>query len=172
MYSIDEEDKVIELEDVPPSSIGAPLPFVVSDEHNLFLAYLVEDTLSDWDGSSTRIVTPATGNEQISLIEFRRSHSFMFGSPNDEAFAGHPLASRGLHPYGAFQIKNSSWIRQLESMNSIHPYHKPERYMRLNHYIFAFHDSTFECVAEGYVASNFEGSLQDVLPEIQKRLHW
>jgi hypothetical protein len=24
---------------------------------------------------------------------------------HDEAFAGHPLANRGLHPYGAFQIR-------------------------------------------------------------------
>ena len=57
----------------------------------------------------------------------------MFGPPNDEAFSGHPLASRGLHPYGAFKIENSSWIRHLEKMNSVHPNHHPERYFKLQH---------------------------------------
>ena len=49
----------------------------------------------------------------------------MFGPPNDEAFDGHPLARRGLRPYGAFEVTHSSWIRQLEQMNSVHPHHSP-----------------------------------------------
>ena len=32
MYQVDENDKVIELKDVPQSSVGAPLPIVLSDE--------------------------------------------------------------------------------------------------------------------------------------------
>src|SRR5262245_63708733 len=69
-------------------------------------------------------------------------------SPNDEAFAGHPLANRGLMPYGAFVIESSSWIRRLEQMNSAHPCHKPERFWARKHYVLTFHDSTFECVAD------------------------
>jgi len=172
MYLVDERDKVVKLEDVPQSLVGAPLPIVLSDEHKILLAYIVEDTPSDWDGSSVRVVDPSTSGEPLALVEFRSYSSFMFGAPNDEAFEGHPLANRGLHPYGAFQIESSSWIRHLEKMNSVHPYHKPERFERLKHYVFAFHDSTFECVAEGFTVSEHEGSLESLLLVMQSRLQW
>jgi len=172
MYLINERDHVVELGNVPQSSVGAPLPIVLSDEHKILLAYVVEDTSPDWNGSSVRVVDPSTLGEPLALIEFKSYSSFIFGAPNDEAFAGHPLASRGLHPYGAFQIENSSWIRQLEQMNSVHPYHKPERFERLKHFVFAFHDSTFECVAESFTLSEQEGSLEGLLSVMQSRLQW
>ncbi len=172
MYQIDERDKVIELEHVPQSSVGAPLPIVLSDEHKILLGYIVEDETSDWDGSDVRVVGPNTSGESLALVEFKSYSTFMFGAPNDEAFSGHPLAKRGLHPYTAFRIEGSSWVRQLEHMNSVHPYHKPERFERLKHFIFAFHDSTFECVAEGFVVSKHQGSLQSLLLRMRDRLQW
>jgi len=172
MYSVDERDKVVELENVPKSSVGAPVPIVLSNEHKILLAFIVEDGPSDWDGSYVRVVDPTTSGESLALVEFGSYSSLMFGAPNDEAFAGHPLTSRGLHPYGAFQIEDSSWVRQLKRMNSVHPYHKPERFERLQHFIFAFHDSTFECVAEGFMVSRHEGSLESVLAVMQSRLQW
>ncbi len=48
-------------------------------------------------------------------------------------------------------------------MNSVHPYHKPEHFQRYKHFIFAFHDSTFECIAESFSASIHRGSTQGVL---------
>jgi hypothetical protein len=134
------------------------------------LGYIVQDTPSDWDGSYVRVVQPSTSGEPLALVEFRSYSSFMFGAPNAEAFAGHPLTNRGLHPYGAFEVEDSSWIRQLERMNSVHPYHKPERFARLKHFVFAFHDSTFECAAEGFTVSEHEGSLESLLPIMQGRL--
>jgi hypothetical protein len=90
----------------------------------------------------------------------------MFGPPNDEAFQGHPLASRGLEPYGTYQIENSSWIRKLERMNRVHPSHKPEAFSRLRHLVFAFHDSTFECICrnESFDVRTARGSIHGVIP--------
>ena len=171
MYSVDERDKVVELAGVPQSSVGAPLPLVLSDEHRVLLAYLLEEFQPDRDGTSVRVVDPAS-NESIALVEFTLYSTYMFGAPNDEAFHGHPLAARGLTPYGAFQIENSSWIRQLERMNSVHPSHRPERFERLRHYVFSFHDSTFECVAQSFTLTTHEGSLETVLPIMRDRLQW
>ena len=170
MYPVDGQDRVIKLEGVPQSSVGAPLPIVLSDEHKILLAYIVQDSPSDWDGTSVRVVDPSTLGEPLALIEFTSYRSFMFGAPNDEAFHGHPLAARGLRPYAAFQIENSSWIRQLEKMNSVHPDHNPKRFERLKHFVFAFHDSTFECVAENFTITEHEGSLESILPIMQSRL--
>src|ERR1041385_1085660 len=137
MYSVDERDKVIALEQVPQSSVGSPSPVVLSDEFKLLLLYIVEEPPIDW--GSIQITDSPTAHESVALVEFTRYSTYMFGAPNDEVFHTHPLAARGLHPYGAFQIENSSWIRQLEKMNSVHDRHNPERFKRLRHYVFSFH---------------------------------
>jgi hypothetical protein len=132
---------------------------------------LLEETPSDWNGTWVRVVDISSEGEPIALVEFERYKVFMFGPPNDEAFNGHPLYERGLKPYSVFEIKNSSWVRRLERMNSVHPYHKAEQFERLKHYIFAFHDSTFECVAEGFKVSIHEGSLVNLLKVMQEKLN-
>ena len=85
------------------------MPIILSDEHRILLAYIVQ---APSDPSPDNIAQQVEG-EDFALIEFQPYRSFMFGSPNDEAFSGHPLASHGLHPYACFQIEASSWIRRL-----------------------------------------------------------
>jgi hypothetical protein len=151
---------------VPQSSIGAPMPIVMSDESQVVVAYYMENRDPDWDGTSVRILDAVTSDEPIALVRFNHSLVHMFGSPNDEAFSGHPLASRGLHPYGAFQIEKSSWIRQLEKMNSVHPNHNPEFFWRQRHLVLAFHDSTFECVCRDFDVRTRQGSLAAIISEM------
>src|SRR5687768_2548117 len=100
MYRVDEQDGVVEVGDVPQSSVGAPLPVVLADEHRVVLAYHLDTAPQDWDGSSVRMVDPVGSDEPIAIVQFERCTAHMFGPPNDEAFSGHPLAARGLTPYG------------------------------------------------------------------------
>ena len=167
MYSIDGKDRVQNLTDVPQSSSGAPLPLVVATEQSLALAYLVEQQDRSWDGTSVRVVDPATEGEMVALIEFRRPRAHLLGPPNDEAFGSHPLAPHGLRPYAAFEIQESSWIRSLERANRIHPAHHRAQFAALRHFVFAFHDSVFECVAESYIVHGlFLGSLASLAPRL------
>lgn len=171
MYEVDGLDRVVELSGVPQSSVGAPLPVVVSGEHHLLLAYIVSEPDPAWDGSSIRVVSPDLDGLPIAIIRFQRPSAHMFGPPNDEAFDGHPLASRGLRPYGVFEIEESSWIRKHERMNSVHPYHDRNRFMReKKHVVFAFHDSTFECIAVGFDVSITRGSMEQVAVRLAKLL--
>ncbi|HVG19402.1 MAG TPA: hypothetical protein VNI02_10135 [Blastocatellia bacterium] len=170
MYSVDQQDTIIGLEGIPQSCVGAPLPLVMSDEHVLLLAYIIQGRRYVRDG---RVLTDADLDmfvEHIALVEFEMCWSCMFGSPNDETLNGHPLYSRGLTPYGAFEVEGSSWIRALERTNSVHPRHDPKRFESLHHYVFTFHDSTFECVAEGYKITEHEGTIAELMPEMQRRL--
>lgn len=167
MYQVDENDKVIKLKNVPQSSVGAPMPIVLSDENITLLAYLLEDepnwsnpTSADFEGNG----------ESTAIVEFNSRLSIMFGSLNDETFSGHPLSGRGLRRYGVFEIENSSWIRKLEQMNSVHERHNPENFKKYKHFVFAFHDSTFECVAESFEIAIHEGSLESALTEMQRKL--
>ena len=160
MYTVDQNDEVLALDGLPQCSVGAPLPLVLCNEHATLVAYIVEEHDPNWDGKTFRLVGPESDGELIAIVRFVDRCAIMFGPPNDEAFAGHPLASRGLESYGVFHVLHSSWIRALEGMNSIHPCHRPERYAELRHFILSFHDSTLECVAKDIkVVETFRGSM-------------
>jgi hypothetical protein len=171
MYSVDSKDTVLEISDVPQSSIGAPCPMILAGESYLFLAFFLQDTPAGWDGSAVRVVGEDTSGEPVALVTFTDLYAHLFGPPNDEAFSGHPLASRGLRPYSVFEVRDSSWIRTLERMNSVHPYHRAERFAELRHFIFAFHDSTFECIARDFSSSVRKGSVAGVLADAFRELH-
>ena len=87
MYSVDSRDTVAPLPDVPQSSLGAPCPIVLTDEHTLILAYYLVER------------DQATTDDSVALVVFDGYDAMMFGPPNDEALEGHPLAARGLFPY-------------------------------------------------------------------------
>lgn len=165
MYVVSGEDHPRKLSSLPQSSIGAPCPMLIADEHSLRIAfYLEEDRLtSEW--ASATALPPSVGDSDdlCAVVRFSMVYAHMFGPPNDEAFPAHPLASRGLYPYAAFEIVHSSWLRSLEKMNQIHPYHRPERFLRYKHFILSFHDTTFECLAESFDVSLRRGSVWRVL---------
>lgn len=167
MYEVDKLDKVVELEDVPQSSVGAPIPMVLAGEHDVLLTYYIQDTPEDWDGTEVRMVGSDTEGEPVLIVKFTQCYAHMFGPPNDEAFIGHPLSVRGLGPYGVYEIENSSWLRKLEKMNSVHPYHNKEKFMEnKKHYVFSFHDTTFECIANGFELEVTKGSVKSMIPRM------
>ncbi len=164
MYEVDSLDTVVELQNAPKPDIGAPLPMLLCDEHHLILGYLVSEADPAWDGTYVKMVTPESEGMAVACIRFKLPSAHLFGPPNDEAFAGHPLAPRGLHPYAAFEVHNSSWIRKLERMNSVHPRHNRDHFFEgLRHFVFAFHDSTFECVADGFEFQILRGSMRSAV---------
>jgi len=166
---VTEADLVVELCDLPKSSIGTPLPVVVANEGALLVAYLVENTDEDWDGSSVRIAD-LHSDEPVALVEFISPYAHTLGPPNDEAFSAHPLAAKGLHPHGAFRVDRSSWIAEMERANSVHPHHRPESFKALSHFVLAFHDSTFECVASSYRGRVLSDPLRRVVAQMADRL--
>jgi hypothetical protein len=133
MYEVDARDTVVRLTELPQCDVGAPMPALAAAEHHLEVGYIARERGAD--------------EETIAIVRFNRPYAHFFGPPNDEAFEGHPLAGRGLEPYGAFRIDDSSWIRRLERMNAVHEYHRPEAFAELQHFVLTFHDTTFECVA-------------------------
>jgi hypothetical protein len=162
MYVVDELDTVLQSHEAPWPDAGAPLPVVLCNEHNLFLAYIV----AAQEAGGIREVSPKTSGLSIAIVKFLFYRSYMFGPPNDEAFTGHPLASRGLGPYAVSEVEQSSWIRQLERMNAVHPNHRPELFASYRHFVFTFHDSTFEVVADGFEVQLMSGSMRSAVSKM------
>jgi hypothetical protein len=162
MYTIDNLDAVVELADLPQCSVGAPCPAIISGEQLLHLAYYLQEQ-EEWDGKRVRFENGQRSDQRCALVRFHGAYSHRFGPPNDEAFEAHPLYKRGLRPYAVAEVKNSSWIRALERMNSVHRDHKPASFAAMRHFIFPFHDSTFECVVHSFELSVERGLVSDVL---------
>lgn len=169
MYVVSEADRPREIYTLPQSSVGAPCPMLIADENALRIGYYVdEDRLTvDWTSASIESGAPDDSDELCAVVKFDFVYSHMFGPPNDEAFTGHPLASRGLSPYGSFEVDHSSWLQSLVRMNEVHPYHRPAQFSELKHFVLSFHDSTFECLAKSFKVSLCRGSLWRVLREAQ-----
>jgi hypothetical protein len=173
MYEVDNQDRVLRLEGVPQSSVGAPIPLVLADENRVVLAYYLGPDVEKNEALSlsVRVIDPALA-ERVALLRFEGCFAHMLGPPNDEASEGHPLAGRGLEPYAAFRVENSSWLRRLERMNRVHRYHRADRFWELQHLIFAFHDSTFECICKTFDVDTRTGSIAEMIPEMVKMLRW
>jgi hypothetical protein len=164
MYEVDDRDRVVELSDVPQCDAGAPCPAIFATEQHVRVAYYMTDDpnrISPVDMVGV-LEEGAGADERVAIVSLPH-YALMFGPPNDEAFRGHPLASRGLKPYGAFEILESSWLRRLERMNSVHARHSRERFMQRRHIIFTFHDSTFECITTSYSIEIAKGSPENVV---------
>jgi hypothetical protein len=130
MYPIDEAMGIVSLDSIPAHSAGAPMPLVLADDVALVLAY-----------------ETAPSGDNLAIVRFVDSRAHLFGPPGDETLHGHPLAERGLRPYGVFEVLRSTWISELERLNRVHVRHDSRRYAALRHFVFTFHDNTFECVA-------------------------
>jgi len=147
MYEVDDLDAVIEITEAPVPCGGAPLPIVLANDHGVVLSYWLPEVPPPYK---------SRGVESCAIVSFVRPAVHLLGQPNDEAIEGHPLWGRGLHIYGVFRVLNSSLIRSLEKMNSVHPRHNPDQYTSLSHYVFTFHDTCFECVAQSLSAESVE----------------
>ena len=158
---IRKKEKLVEIKSIPQSSVGAPCPLVFATEHEVVVTYFLNEVDPDWDGSSVRVISPGSSEEPSITIKFERVLAHYFGMPNDEAISGHPLSDLGIEPYSYYEVKNSSWIEKHEKMNRVHPYHKKKHYSDYRHFIFTFHDTTFEVIAKGYSTTKGIGSLTE-----------
>jgi hypothetical protein len=143
---------------------GAPLPHLLVNDDRALLAFLLSEPDPAWDGTSVRMVSPARNDpEPLALVTFEFCASAKLGSPNDEVFGGHPLWGKGLEHYAAQRVVNSRWLKEVETINSVHPHYSHSRWTDLQHFIFGFHDSTFECLAKAFKVEVHRMAMRDLL---------
>lgn len=165
MYAVS-KDIVVEIDDVPLPDPGAPCPQLYASDSSAQIAYYVAEADPRWKATYAKLWSDSDElviEECVAIVDCVNVYAHFFGPPNDEAFEGHPLASRGLTPYGVFEVRNSSWIRALERMNSVHMAHNPKQFDTYRHFIISYHDSTFECVAHSLSFEILNGFVEELL---------
>jgi hypothetical protein len=141
------------------------MPHVFANEGLVFLIFLVAHS-------------PMTPTEPVSLtyavVEFLRPVSHRSGSPAEDEQFRHYLCGKGQEIYRAQTVENSPWLREMIDMwkvNSEHDTSNQEYYRQhIKHYIFWFHDSTFECLARDYEIHTYHDAINAVVEKIIKRL--
>lgn len=150
---------------------GVPMPHLLRNDHRTFLAFYQREYDPQWDGSYVTLRDPSSPSPcSIAVTEFIRCISAKLGSPNDEVHDGHPWDGRGMDAYTAQEVINSRWLSEIEAINRIHRCYDPAPWKKLHHYVFWFHDSTFECLAESFQVNLHSSNLRDVLAEVCEQL--
>jgi hypothetical protein len=135
------------------------------------LTFLIRNAEPGAGGASVEIVGPTDeGERSLALVEFSPYFAAKLGSPNDEVFEGHPLQGRGLEASTAQKVVNSRWLAEIEAINRVHHRYDPSLWNDRNHYIFWFHDSTFECIARSYKVEVHRESMAAMLTRMCERL--
>ena len=116
-----------------PAVSGAVL---VSSEYSTFLTFNAVKLNEDG---------PGLVNLGHAVVEFPLCHMTKFGYPNDEARWGIPRYQAT--SYGIYEVKNSEWIPEIVRLNRYHFPDTPDN-TTSRHFLIAFHDSTFECLAD------------------------
>lgn len=163
MYSVDGRDTVVALQEMPQPSPTAPVPEIYVAEDKILLAFFVEGMPAEHVDAAAHELGVRMLGKPVALVTFLSPYVHYLGPPTAETFSSHPLSPRGLEPFGAFEIRDSSWLRQLRTESAAHPSHSSERFSRLLHFVFGFFDTTFECLAEGYTSFLRFGSVRDAL---------
>lgn len=171
LAAFENEEHAVPLEFPVRWDTGAPLPHLLVNDHRAFLVFLLRTIDPRWDDTYATIKSPASEQrESLALVEFKRCSAAKLGAPNEEVFAGHPLAGKGLEAYTAQLVRNSRWLVEIQKTNSVHAGYRPESWLKRNHYVFWFHDTTFECIAESFEVEVHDCSMPALLAIACQRL--
>jgi hypothetical protein len=102
----------------------------------------------------------------IAIVEFKRCIVSRFGYPNDEARWGIPQYKDV--SYGIYEVKDSSWIKEVVRLNRYRFPETTDDYVR-RHFLFAFHDDTFECLADDLTLEVVKAPYQGIFDRIVRR---
>jgi hypothetical protein len=150
--------------------IGVPAPHLLHNDDKTFLLYFLSKQYKTANERGIEIVNIKTAKRKIAVVEFKGCVSVKMGSPNDEVLEGHPLHGKGLEYHSAGMVKNSAWIKEIESINKVHNCYNPSDWQDLNHYLLPFKTSTFECIAASYEVSILEDTMKNALMDCCKKM--
>jgi len=88
-------------------------------------------------------------DEEVGRITFKNCAAVRTDQQGED---GHILLGSGWEPYTFLRIANSSWCQSFRFSNP-----------KQNHFVYSFHDSTFECIAETWSASQVAGPISNAL---------
>ena len=110
---------------------------------------------------------PAMANAGTAIFRFKRCLATRFGYPNDEARDGIPrfkdTACR------IYEVRASSWIRDTIRDNRYRFPNTSDDHIG-KHLVFAFHDSTLECLTDDFEFEDLNEPYATIVAQITARV--
>ena len=152
------EEKVVELDRGYTPEAAVSGAFLIQDEYKTFLTF---NAMQPAENGFNKDAGTA-------VVEFVRCIITKFGYPNDEALPGHPLYEKGLGFFGVLEVLNSNWVSEKGKQNRVN---FPDRtdFSWTRHFIFCFHDSTFECLAQDFKLEVSDEPFEQILKRLTKK---
>lgn len=137
---------------MPISKQRAPQPMILCGQHHLHLAYLTDLPPPEGPGPTGRISEDTPG-AVCCVLHFHdvEEHRFSNGGGNDGDYTARRL--RGLQPYALHMVQDSRWRAPWKL-----------------HFLFVFHDTSFECLAGSYSFETSVSSVSDAVRNARKRV--
>jgi hypothetical protein len=142
-------ERKVELDVGCHPNAGSAEPLLVQSESATLLFFSLHESKEDWAGE-----TPG----QVAVARFEGCLLTKFGYPNDEALSGVTL-------YAFSEVLGSGWAADLQKRQEAdrdrmtgQKYEVPLK----RHFVVSFHDSTFECLADGVSVTVKEGGRHEV----------
>lgn len=142
--SLQQEDRVVLLDDVPHPAEDAAEPFIVASARRVILSYPIAE--SDFE----RFGPFDPDDDPFCTVLFPDTVFHRLGPPGEVDREIHPLASQGLSGYSVHEVFNSSLVAELAAVASAGT--------AARHFIITFNESTFECVASDYTVVGVYGA--------------
>ena len=101
------------------------------------------------------------------IVEIRGCLVTKYGYPGDADLDGHRLRKKGLGRRGIFEVLHSNWIRQLSRQHKLTKSDRPGP-ENLRHFVFTFHDSTLECIAEDLIFMPSHERMGEILARLSQ----
>ena len=124
--------------------------------------------LSEW-GTYVTFPDQIAGTAVVELVGCAKcTHSYSTDLGHD----GRPYSYFGLKPGAVFEVANSPWLLRTEEDIA---FHAPKTTTRgrtaakakpLRHFVFTFHDTTYQCIAEGLHAKLCFGNYGDIAAQL------
>lgn len=165
------EEYAVRIQWAYPWDRGAPMPHVVSSGPVVLLLYLMADANTDWDGTRVSVVDPAGSTpEELAIVRFERCATYKLAPPDGGVLARHPLHNKGLEPYAAHVVENSSWTVEHATIDSPRSRSTPGTSPDYKHYVLLFHDEVFECIATRHAIDRFRGTFAAAISHCETHL--
>ena len=107
-----------------------------------------------------------TEDAGTAVVEFKRCLVSRFGYPNDEAQLGIPQYKAA--SYGIYEVLGSSWIKEVVRLNRYAFPKTTDGYVK-RHFLFTFHDDTFECLADDLTVEVFNDPYAVIFERVRRR---
>lgn len=140
---------LLPLKDIPEADMGAPYPFIIASEYGLVQLYYYV-AVYDLNADGKRVDAKVNDDRDfIAEVSFENPQAHLLGGPDENSNRSHELFDQydaTTELYSGFELITSNKIPQfrLSGLGMA-----PDGY---RHFIFPFHDSTFEIIAKCYTA--------------------